>query len=118
MPTPRDCPDSAARSSWYVRDDHGMSDDFRATLYRGYVSTFKGEPDLGGEGAFVWWDHKCLPVLDELGRPTAMLEVGGRSGGLVVYLGRLGFAHARGGDMSDEQVHLAHRRGVAVAGAA
>jgi len=89
-----------------------MSEDFRAALYRGYVSTFKGEPDLGGEGAFVWWDHKYLPLLDELDRATPMLEIGCGSGGLLAYLGRRGFSHARGVDISTEQVDLAHRRGV------
>ena len=86
--------------------------DFRAHLYRRYVSTFKGEPtDLAGEGAFVWWDHKYLPLLADLDRDAAILEVGCGSGGLLAYLGRR-FSHARGVDISAEQIALARRRGV------
>jgi 2-polyprenyl-3-methyl-5-hydroxy-6-metoxy-1,4-benzoquinol methylase len=91
-----------------------MSSDFRAGLYRGYVSTFKGEPaDLHGEGAFVWWDHKYLPLLANVDRDAAILEVGCGSGGLLAYLGRRGFSHAFGVDISAEQIDLARKRGVA-----
>jgi 2-polyprenyl-3-methyl-5-hydroxy-6-metoxy-1,4-benzoquinol methylase len=91
-----------------------MSRDFRTDLYRGYVSTFKGEPtNLHGEGAFLWWDHKYLPLLAGLDRDAAILEVGCGSGGLLAYLGRRGFSHAFGVDISDEQIALAQRRGVA-----
>jgi SAM-dependent methyltransferase len=90
-----------------------MSGDFRAGLYRGYVSTFKGEPaDLLGEGAFVWWDHKFLPLLAGLERGAAILDMGCGSGGLLAYLGRRGFSHALGVDISAEQIELAHKRGV------
>jgi 2-polyprenyl-3-methyl-5-hydroxy-6-metoxy-1,4-benzoquinol methylase len=90
-----------------------MADDLRAHLYRRYVSTFKGAPaDLRGEGAFVWWDHKFLPLLAGLERGAAILEIGCGSGGLLAYLGRRGFSHALGVDISAEQVHLAHQRGV------
>jgi SAM-dependent methyltransferase len=91
----------------------GMAEDLRAHLYRGYVSSFKGEPpDLRGEGAFVWWDHKYLPLLADLHREAAILEVGCGSGGLLAYLGRRGFSHAFGVDLSAEQIALAHQRGV------
>jgi SAM-dependent methyltransferase len=87
--------------------------DFRARLYRGYVSTFKGEPaELHGEGAFVWWDHKYLPLLADLDRSADVLEVGCGPGGLLAYLGRRGFSHALGVDISAEQIELATRRGV------
>jgi SAM-dependent methyltransferase len=90
-----------------------VASDFRAHLYRGYVSTFKGEPaELLGEGAFVWWDHKYLPLLADLDRDAAILELGCGSGGLLAYLGRRGFSHARGVDISAEQIELATRRGV------
>jgi len=87
--------------------------DLRAHLYRGYVSTFKGEPaDLLGEGAFIWWEHKYLPLLADLDRGAAILEVGCGSGGLLAYLVRRGFSHALGVDISAEQIALARRRGV------
>jgi SAM-dependent methyltransferase len=89
-----------------------MRHDFRADLYRGYVSTFKGEPELTGEGAFVWWDHKYLPLLADLPRTTSILEIGCGSGGLLAYLARRGFSHARGIDISAEQIALARQRGV------
>jgi 2-polyprenyl-3-methyl-5-hydroxy-6-metoxy-1,4-benzoquinol methylase len=90
-----------------------MSIDFRENLYRGYVSRFKGEPtDLHGEGAFVWWDHKYLPLLSDVDRGAAILEVGCGSGGLLAYLGRRGFSHVLGVDIAREQIELAHRRGV------
>ena len=85
--------------------------DLRAHLYRGYVSTFKGEPaELLGEGAFVWWDHKYLPLLADLDRGAAILEIGCGSGGLLAYLGRRGFSHARGVDISAEQLERARER--------
>jgi SAM-dependent methyltransferase len=89
-----------------------MDSDFRASLYRGYVSTFKGVPDLSAEPAHVWWDHKYLPLLSGLERAAPILELGCGSGGLLAYLERRGFSHARGIDISAEQVQLARRRGV------
>ncbi len=90
-----------------------MASDFRADLYRGYVSTFKGKPaTLDADGAFIWWDHKFLPLLGNLDRSAAILDVGCGSGNLLAYLGRRGFSHAFGVDISAEQIDLAHQRGV------
>ena len=89
-----------------------MAPDYRAPLYRAYVSTFKGEPDLTAEPSFLWWDHKYLPLLSELDRAAPMLEIGCGSGALLAYLGRRGFSHAEGIDISEEQVELARRRRV------
>ena len=89
-----------------------MSHDFRASLYERYVSGFKGMPDLRAEGSFVWWDHKYLPLLNDLDRAAPILEIGCGSGGLLAYLRRRGFSHARGIDLSPEQVELAQRRSV------
>jgi len=87
--------------------------DFRAGLYRGYVSTFKGEPESQHlEGAFVFWDHKFLPLLAGLEPGAAILDLGCGSGGLLAYLGRRGLSHALGVDISAEQIALAQRRGV------
>jgi SAM-dependent methyltransferase len=90
-----------------------MADDLRAHLYRGYVSTFKRAPaNLHGEGGFDWLDHKFLPLLAGLDRGAPILEIGCGSGGLLAYLGKRGFSHALGVDISAEQVALAHQRGV------
>jgi SAM-dependent methyltransferase len=95
-------------------EEPGTTPDFRQTLYRRYVSTFKGEPDAGGQGAFAWWDHKYLPLLHGLERAAPILEIGCGSGGLLAYLERRGFTHAKGIDVSAEQVERARRRGVTV----
>jgi SAM-dependent methyltransferase len=91
-----------------------MPDDLRSTLYATYLSSFKGEPDLVGDGASVWWDHKYLPLLSDLPRAAPMLEIGCGSGGLLAYLARRGFSHASGIDISREQVAAARQRGVDV----
>ncbi len=89
-----------------------QSDDFRAALYGRYVSGFKGEAYSGGEPSLVWWDHKYLPLLAGLERSAPVLEIGCGAGGLLAYLGRRGFSHAMGIDISAEQVALARQRGV------
>jgi SAM-dependent methyltransferase len=88
-----------------------MESDFRAPLYRRYVSTFKSAPDLRVEPPIVWWDHKYLPLLADLERDAPILEIGCGSGGLLGYLRRRGFSHALGIDISEEQVALARRGG-------
>ena len=90
----------------------GDGTDFRATLYDRYVSAFKGASDLHAEPSIAWWDHKYLPLLDDLDRAAPMLEIGCGSGSLLAYLERRGFSHAAGVDISAEQVELALRRGV------
>jgi O-antigen chain-terminating methyltransferase len=89
-----------------------MGSNLRDALYRGYVSTFKGEPVIGAEPSFVWWDHKYLRLLDDLERGAPILEIGCGSGGLLAYLGQRGFSNALGIDISAEQVELARKRGV------
>ena len=86
--------------------------DFRHELYRRYVSTFKADAKLGAEPSFAWWDHKYLPLLGGLDRSAAILEIGCGGGELLAYLGRRGFSHAVGIDISAEQVTLARARGV------
>jgi 2-polyprenyl-3-methyl-5-hydroxy-6-metoxy-1,4-benzoquinol methylase len=88
-----------------------MASDYRADLYRGYVSTFKGERG-GDDGVFLWWDHKLLPLLASLDRSAAILDLGCGSGALLDYLGRRGFSQACGVDVSAEQIELARKRGV------
>jgi 2-polyprenyl-3-methyl-5-hydroxy-6-metoxy-1,4-benzoquinol methylase len=86
--------------------------DFRGRLYDRYVSTFKGDFGTSMEASFVWWDHKYLPLLQDLTRDAPILEIGCGSGSLLAYLGRRGFSHATGMDISAEQVEIALRRGV------
>src|SRR5438132_13690103 len=87
-------------------------DDFRTELYGQYVSAFKAKAGVNGEPSVVWWDHKYLPLLDDLERSAPVLEIGCGAGGLLAYLERRGFSHARGIDISAEQVARARQRGV------
>jgi SAM-dependent methyltransferase len=89
-----------------------MELDFRSALYRQYVSAFKSVGDGIGGGSDEWWDHKFLPLLADMDRDAPILEIGCGAGGLLAYLGRRGFSHAHGIDISQEQVELALRRGV------
>lgn len=95
-----------------------MQDDVRNTLYGRYVSTFKGKgkSEVVDSNAFEfeWWDHKYLPLLNGLEPDARVLEIGCGAGRLLEYLGRRGFSHASGIDISAEQVSLARRRGVDV----
>jgi len=84
--------------------------DFRDSLYRTYVSGFKGELGM----AEAWWDHKYLPLLRGLHRDAPILDLGCGDGRLLAYLGSRGFANAIGVDISEEQVALARTRGVSV----
>ena len=77
------------------------------------MSTYKGEPSEAA-ASFAWWDHKYLPLLRELDRTAPILELGCGSGRLLEYLGRRGFLHALGIDMSAEQCALAAQRGLKV----
>ncbi len=88
--------------------------DFRAALYARYVSGFKGAANVGGAGevSFAWWDHKYLPLLSGLERSAPVLEIGCGAGALLAYLERRGFSHARGVDISAEQIARARERGV------
>jgi SAM-dependent methyltransferase len=79
---------------------------FREELYRGYVSSAKGPAE-------TWWRHKYLPLLADLDRNAPILELGCGSGELLAFLRQHGFVHARGVDISPEQVLRARARGVA-----
>jgi 2-polyprenyl-3-methyl-5-hydroxy-6-metoxy-1,4-benzoquinol methylase len=74
------------------------------------VSAFKGETT--GRAPDSWWDHTFLPLLAGLDRSAPVLDVGCGAGGLLAYLGRRGFSHALGVDISAEQVALAQANGV------
>src|SRR5205814_8494887 len=60
----------------------------------------------------AWWDHKFLPLLDAIPNNAEILDLGCGSGALLAYLDRRGFSHARGVDISAEQIALAQQRGV------
>jgi SAM-dependent methyltransferase len=81
---------------------------FRDELYGQYVSTFKG----AAYAADDWWSYKYLPLLADLPRDAAILEIGCGGGELLAFLGRHGFDRARGVDISAEQVALAQAHGV------
>ncbi|MGI9149133.1 MAG: SAM-dependent methyltransferase [Chloroflexota bacterium] len=97
---------------WVMVEPMKADRDFRAALYDRYVSTFKGEARVDAEPSFTWWDNKYLPLLEDLDRAGPILEIGCGNGGLLAYLGRRGFSHATGVDISPEQVELAKTRGV------
>lgn len=86
-----------------------MQSDFRATLYGGYISTFKAQSASAPSAA--WWDHKYLPLLEDLDRAAPILELGCGDGALLAYLAERGFSNAAGVDISPEQVAVAKTRG-------
>ncbi len=78
---------------------------FRGELYRSYVSGFKGEAAPSTD----WWTHKYLPLLRDVPRDAAILEIGCGSGELLAFLTAHGFSNAHGVDISPEQVALAQQ---------
>ena len=114
--------------------DAGHADeDARRALYGTYRSTFKAAKaakaaqaakaalhasaapssslSLSLSSSFLWWDHKYLPLLHDLDRAAPILDLGCGDGSLLAYLGRRGFSHAQGIDISAEQVAAARARG-------
>lgn len=90
--------------------------DFRDVLYERYVSDFKSDLLLDDRALHEYWrwcDVKLLPLVSELPRDAAILEIGCGPGYFLHYLSRRGFTAARGVDISAEQVALARKRGVA-----
>jgi SAM-dependent methyltransferase len=104
----------------------GADEDARRMLYATYRSTFKAAKAATAalhapaapssslsslSSSFLWWDHKYLPLLQDLDRAAPILDLGCGDGSLLAYLGRRGFSHAQGIDISAEQVAAAHARG-------
>lgn len=90
--------------------------DFRADLYERYVSDFKADLLLDDRGLREYWrwcDAKLLPLVNDLPRDAAILEIGCGPGYFLRYLAGKGFGAARGVDISTEQVALAREHGVA-----
>lgn len=89
---------------------------FRGELYERYVSTFKGRAERSVEqdltGFFAWCDYKYLPLLDDIPRDGAVLELGCGPGNMMTYLKDKGFERVEGIDISAEQVEIASRAGL------
>jgi SAM-dependent methyltransferase len=90
--------------------------DFRFELYKRYVSSFKGSQSQQGEASlrryWAWCRHKYLPIIDAIPRQAAVLDLGCGSGAMLEFLKNEGFTHARGVDVSQEQVEIARSRGL------
>ena len=90
--------------------------DFRTELYRRYVSTFKAKQIERNDAALAsywkWCEFTYLPLLAEVPRDGAILELGCGPGPMLEFLQRHGYGAAHGIDVSEEQVHLAVERGL------
>jgi SAM-dependent methyltransferase len=90
--------------------------DFRQVLYGRYVSDFKGAtngPDRSLESQREWWARTVLPLLNNVPRASAIMEIGCGPGVLLEWLADNGFSNVEGVDISEEQVSIAQSRGVA-----
>ena len=89
---------------------------FRDVLYDRYVSTFKGRAERSVEqdlpGFFAWCDHKYAPLVDDIPRAAAVLELGCGPGHMLTYLRNKGFEQVEGIDISAEQIEIATRAGL------
>lgn len=89
--------------------------DYRNALYDRYVSTFKSDW-LDSERDLIsrhkWCEYKYLPLLRDVNRTGAVLELGCGPGYTLEFLKRAGFANAKGIDISIEQVAIARGRGM------
>lgn len=92
--------------------------DIRDTLYKHYVSTFKGAgaPLTGAqrERYWHWCKLKYMPYLYELDRRSPILDLGSGDGLLMEFLQDQGFEYVEGIDISEEQTKLAQQRGLNV----
>ena len=89
--------------------------DFRSRLYARYVSTFKASSALTGHSLasqWKWCDYKILPLLADLPRAAAILELGCGPGYFLDYLRSRGFSNVRGVDISAEQIAIARGKGL------
>lgn len=93
-----------------------MKDDFRKTLYRHYVSTFKTDHldtnPLVHRDALLGVAHRFGPVFKDCGRDLNILEIGCGPGYLMEYLTKSGFNNVAGIDVSEEQIDLARSKGL------
>lgn len=92
--------------------------DFRSRLYDRYVSTFKRDSALVGRALLAHWrwcDRRLLPLLGGLPKSARILELGCGPGYFLEYLQERGYSGASGIDISEEQVALAHAKGLSAA---
>lgn len=92
--------------------------DFRDPFYEHYVTTFKSIENPADEGNLnsylAWCRHHYGPLLHDLDRTSSILELGCGPGYMMLFLQSEGFVNVKGIDLSQEQVDLAHRRGLQV----
>jgi cyclopropane fatty-acyl-phospholipid synthase-like methyltransferase len=87
--------------------------DFRQELYSRYVSRFKGPgSEVSDARWYRWSEYKLLPLLREVSRDGAILDIGCGAGQMLHFLKDHGFANVSGVDISAEQVALAAARGL------
>lgn len=99
----------------YQNYDRKMND-FRAELYKNYVSGFKSKIASYDEREiqthWQWSDHKYLPHLKNYPETAEILEIGCGPGFFLDYLENRGYKNALGIDFSEEQIQFAVKRGV------
>lgn len=90
--------------------------DFRAELYKTYVSGFKSKiasyspEDV--QKQWDWADYKYLPLIQKYPKEAKILEIGCGPGFFLEYLQKRGFTNTLGIDFSAEQIAYAEKRGV------
>uniref|UniRef100_A0A7C6ECB1 Class I SAM-dependent methyltransferase n=1 Tax=candidate division WOR-3 bacterium TaxID=2052148 RepID=A0A7C6ECB1_UNCW3 len=92
--------------------------DFRNALYQSYVTKFKTEQtQIQGraiESIWSWYEYKYLPLLADLDKNSAILELGCGPGYILEFLKQCGFTKAAGIDISEEQIAIATKRNLNV----
>ncbi len=82
---------------------------FRERLYAAYATTHAGEVDI--PATRLAFRNDLLPLMPE-SRQARVLDIGCGQGALVEAVLAAGYNNVRGVDVSPEQVHIAHRRGL------
>ena len=86
-----------------------MTNDYRARLYEAYSSTHAGVDD--GESSLLAFKRDIMPHLPA-DKNATIIDLGCGQGQLVSHIQSHGYPHARGIDISPEQVALAHAAGI------
>ncbi|NUN09985.1 MAG: class I SAM-dependent methyltransferase [Ignavibacteriaceae bacterium] len=92
--------------------------DSRKQFYDNYVTGFKSQiADFSSEAIMKYWrwcDFKYLPILNNYGKSSSILELGCGPGYMLEYLRKKGYSNAKGIDVSPEQVKFAGSMGINV----